>query len=462
MQWNLRHLLSAAAGLVVVGALATDATAACSRFDVSKSSAFNGTNVSLPWRTDFPATPGTATHAWESIPLTNWQGYMAAVLSEVRASGLRLSGDRIVMDATADWWITPWMDVGDSGRERNLGLTKERNAGRHDLSPTSAAGSQVWAVGFYNREGASALGKVFADPCNPVMPSGAAAFPLKTASFKLLFTNANPAQVTYLAGGPQVTAFIGATVNSRAARSMRPLQMDIAVRDSRSPTGWVFGTYIWKGPRVGDGLLDNLVPVGLMWGNDPTAAAAARDAFATLTETRLNPALAGVAWRGPPPQVWPERPWPGFQGRLNGPADNLRSSCLSCHALAQWPRSRALSIVPNSGTYSLANLAQAAVRNDLRRKYMKNVPAGQLTVPAEATPTASWGGARSLDYSLQLEAAFDRMCEACRKGSLSGATPAVCKVRGIDNFVSTPTCPLPTSATARAAASAPPKPPPRQ
>ena len=28
----------------------------------------------------------------------------------------------------------------------------------------------------------------------------------------------------------------------------------------------------------------------------------------------------------------------GFEGRVNGPADNMTSSCLSCHARAQTPR----------------------------------------------------------------------------------------------------------------------------
>jgi hypothetical protein len=29
------------------------------------------------------------------------------------------------------------------------------------------------------------------------------------------------------------------------------------------------GTFVWRGPRKGDGVFDNLVQVGLMWGNDP-------------------------------------------------------------------------------------------------------------------------------------------------------------------------------------------------
>ncbi len=417
----------------------------CSRFAVANSSAYNGTGVQLPWRTDLPATPGAATHAWEAVPLSNWQGYMAAVLGEIRASGLKLNGSTLTMNATANWWITPWMDYGPNGRERSLGLTKERSPDPGDLSPTSKGGAQVWAVGFYNQEGASAVAKVFADPCNPVTPTGAAAFPPKTASFKLLFTNISTTDVTYLAGGPTVTAYIGNTVAGRTPKPLRLLQMDIAVRDARSPTGWVFGTYVWKGPKVGDGLLDNLVPVGLMWGNDPAAAAANRDDFATLGQSQLNSALAGVVWRGPN-QTWANRPWPGFQGRLNGPADNLRSSCLSCHALAQWPRSKTLGIVPRSPPYTLAALNTATTRDDLRTKYLTNVSAGSLTIPGEATPTPTWGGATSLDYSMQLEAAFTRLCSACQDGALTGPTPAVCQIKGAASFRAAPTCKIPTPA----------------
>jgi hypothetical protein len=177
-----------------------------------------------------------------------------------------------------------------------------------------------------------------------------------------------------------------------------------------------------------------------MWGNDPEATTQTRDEFAVLQETQLNQDLAGVVWRGPN-QVWDERPWPGFQGRLNGPADNLRSSCMSCHALAQWPRSRVLSIVPSSTKYSLANLSDKSVRDDLRTKYLTNVVGGTLTIPAEVNPGTDWGGAVALDYSLQLEAAFTRLCRACKEGALQGATPRVCKVKGQRDFIETATCP---------------------
>ncbi|GEC41658.1 hypothetical protein EME01_57300 [Sinorhizobium meliloti] len=389
---------------------------------------------------------------------------MAAVLSEVKISDLVIEDNMIRMQSDAQWWISPWMDYTLNGRERNLGLTKERGPDSGDLAPGSPGGLQVWAVGFYNQEGAYALSQVFAQPCDPFIPTANWTFPDQTASFKLLFTNATKEQVPYLDGAPEVLAFIDkATGGGRGEQKLRLLQVDIAVKDPRSATKWVFGTFVWKGPKVGDGLFQNLVPVGLMWGNDPEAAAQSRDAFAALAETQLNQDLAGVVWRGSN-QTWSERPWPGFQGRLNGPADNLRSSCMSCHALAQWPRSKVLGIVPSASKYNLTTLSDKTVRDDLRMKYLTNVIGGNLTIPSESVPGHGWGGATALDYSLQLEAAFTRLCRACKEGALQGPTPRVCRVEGVRDFVSTPMCSTasPFGAEVIVGGAVQPDPPPRQ
>ncbi len=415
----------------------------CARFDLTKSTAFNtaAQPIAYPWRRDLPSDGGGDAHAWNDIrPQDDWEGYMAAVLTEIKAGGLMIAGGKAAMRPDAEWWIAPWMDYTDNGREKLMGLTKERDPGAGDLAPTSPSGPQVWAVGFYNQEGAHALGKVFADPCNPQVPASGWTMPDGAASFKLLFTTATGEDVSYLAGSPEISAFVGSVFGQRRPGTVRLLQMDISVRDSRAPNGWVLGTYIWQGPAKGDGLFDNLVPVGLMWGNDGEAAASPRDAFATLADTKLNPALAGVVWRGHG-QDWDERPWPGFQGRLNGPADNLVSTCMSCHALAQWPRSKRLSILPTGSKYTLNALNDPANRASLAADYLRNVPGGTLTDPSEAAPSSGWGGARPLDYSLQVEAAFTRMCKACQDGNIKGPTPDMCRIEGARTYVSTPVCP---------------------
>lgn len=420
----------------------------CDRFPAESSTAYSSTakKIELPWRGDLPASHTPSSHAWESVALGNWEAYMAAVLGEIRAGQPKIISKRLSMAPDAQWWISPWMDFTSNGREPIHGLTRERSPDPGDVGPGAPGGLQVWAVGFYNAEGAYGLAQVFADPCDPKVPTAGWTFPDNSASFKFLFTNGGKEAIPYLDGAPEIEAFIDAPGGGRARQIVRLLQVDIAVRDARAPTGWVFGTYVWKGPRKGDGLIDNLVPVGMMWGNDPGVDATPRDNFASLKETKLNMALAGHVWRAAG-QSWDERPWPGFQGRLNGPADNLRSSCLSCHALAQWPRSR-LGIVPSGPAYSLAKLNDAAARKQLRDDYMRNVVGGKLTLPEEAHPSASRGAAVPLDYSLQLEAGFSRICAACANGILTGKTPEVCKVKRPQGpVITSASCPAPKNKT---------------
>jgi hypothetical protein len=424
-------------------------TGRCGNFPESRSTAFNPSDgkITLSWRTDFPTTlPATGPNFGDFR--ANWQDYMYAVLAEVRSAGFRIENYRIVAPPDAPWWITPWMDYDTNGRERFNGLTKERGPEVGDLAPNSQSGSQVWAIGFYNRQGAYSLGQVFADPCNPSVPVSGLEFPDGATSFKFLFTDEDPQVIRYLSGSPEVSGWIdspgsGSRSNpaTRSERKLRLLQVDIAVRDTRAETtSWVFGTFVWQGPAKGDGLFDNLVPVGLMWGNDPAIGARPRDAFVTFAETRLNNSLAGILWEDVA-TPWPQRPWPGLHGRLNGPADNLRSSCMSCHALAQWPRSRRLGILSR---VSLPELNRDDIRETIRVDYMRNTKGGKLVDPTEADKQVGWGGARALDYSLQIEAAVTRMCGACLKGDLSGPTPELCQVEGHRNHVGSTTCPAPS------------------
>jgi hypothetical protein len=64
-------------------------------------------------------------------------------------------------------------------------------------------------------------------------------------------------------------------------------------------------------------------PVGVMWGNDMTKG-----------QQWINTGI------GTPQHL-------GFEGRLNGPVDNPRSACMSCHATAQTPF--ASPMMPQSG-----------------------------------------------------------------------------------------------------------------
>lgn len=422
-----------AVACAALSSASSGASAQCSRFPASASSAFDqqAGKITLPWRTDLPPDAGSKSYPWEAKDFaTDWNAYIKSVLDEIKASGVAVSNGRITMSAQSEWWIAPWMDFGRSGRERINGLTAERGPDAGDLSPTSPKGPETWAIGWYNRPGAYGLRQVFADPCDPAVPTGWK-FPNRTASFKLLFSTVSTSDVTYLVGAPEVEADTKRNGDPTKTTRLRLIQVDVAVRDPRSPTtNWVMGTYVWRGPAKGDGFFDNLVPVGLMWGNDPGVANDDWSGFAPITQSKINPDLAGLAWEGNG-VVWPQRPFPGFQGRLNGPADNLRSSCLSCHAMAQWRRGP-LGLTP---VYPLQPKRTLQQVHDLVTDYFRNTTGGSLVDPAS--------GQTPLDYSLQLEAGFVRMCDACQQEKLTGATPQVCKAPKMsdrDTVIDRPTC----------------------
>jgi hypothetical protein len=414
-------------GLIAIISAAPANAQSCS---LSESTAANPSSgkVDMPWRTDFPTVAPTAPLPWSSIDfMVDWKGYMSAVLGSIRGAGLQISSSRLTMPAGHPWWIVPWMDYSEAGRERFNGLTKERSSIQKDLGP-NADRAQLWAIGWYNAVGAFAFGKIFADPCQPT-PSAGIPFPQGTAAVKFLFTDVDPATVNtgYLQGSPEIHAFIDAQgvfgpsdPKNRVDRVVRLLQVDIGVRDSRATeTGWVFGTFVWRGPPKGDRLFDNLEPVGLQWGNSPFAKGTQFDTpmGAALTQQRIDNAIETLL------SGWTERPWLGFQGRVNGPADNKLSSCLSCHGAAQTPRSFALGFV-ESGAGPVAQPGDTAII--LRRKvarhvfaYFRNIRPGEIfdVTEPDAIP---------LDYSLQLESSFSRMCKACAEGKLSGLTPQIC------------------------------------
>jgi len=277
---------------------------------------------------------------------------------------------RVQDNPVRKWYHAPFMH---RNREFLRGLTQERASRPRELHPNQTTQFENWGIGFYNPTGGHILGRVWQ---NPDLPNpNAARFPDGAVAFKLLFTAATVAEVPFLAGSVEWDADIDRDSGTGPRPKLRLLQMDIAVRDTRanSTTGWVFGTYIYNGNAPGATPWDRMVPVGLMWGNDPTKLGTT----APLTQTWINPdVLAGAT---------PLVQHLGYEKRLNGPVDNPRSSCLSCHSTAGVPESLTRGSVPQIPP---ANASQA----DLRR-YFRNLKAG----------TRFASGFLSLDYSLQLQ-----------------------------------------------------------
>jgi len=134
--------------------------------------------------------------------------------------------------------------------------------------------------------------------------------------------------------------------STRLWAPVRLMQFDIAIKDGRAAgTGWVFGTFVADGQRkAGESNPWNRIsPLGLMWGNDTPPAD--QYAHAYPADPRQNGFAEGVIFwdvvdmlNAAGGDKRPMRPGHlGCNGRLNGPADNANSSCLSCHMTASVP-----------------------------------------------------------------------------------------------------------------------------
>jgi hypothetical protein len=240
---------------------------------------------------------------------------------------------------------------------------------------------QNWAVGFYNDIGAQSIGKTWlpaadADPSQAQSPDG-------TVVAKLLFSAALPTDFSsddIMAGAPEWEAniFVNRGSPEKTIRKLRLLQMDIAVRDPRAgDTGWIFGTFAYDKTATGSTPWQRMVPVGLMWGNDPTLKSSAGT---KPKETIINEGAPLYA-----------RNHLGLAGRLNGPVDNPASACLSCHSTAQTPVLSPMTAFKNC-------------TEDQVLRWFRNLPGAKAFGAVDAgtcQPMSSGSPAISLDYSLQ-------------------------------------------------------------
>ncbi|NRA14935.1 MAG: hypothetical protein HRU04_05500 [Oceanospirillaceae bacterium] len=341
----------------------------------------------------------------------DWKKYMTVVLSSIE-SDVSFENEKITLVNYEKWFSSPWMDYGNAGREPLNGLTRERGPRPKDVAPNSPGGGQVWAVGWYNDVASTTLSEVFKNPCDPVIDSDFS-FSEGSVAIKFLFTTLDENAIPYLKGSPTIKSYIDPSniagrgrPNQRVISTLRLLQVDIAVKDKRAlDTGWVFGTFAWMN-SASKTVFDSLVPVSLAWGDDP---AVYND---DIKQSRINTELHGLMFG------WDERPFLGFMGRANGPADNAISSCISCHGSAQFPR-------PKIGNLDTRTSVQSAMKNFNVRK--KLVDSRFVNQPAGSLFDDSIKGAVGMDYSLQLQAGIERLCEAWCNGDLIGE-PSLCKL----------------------------------
>jgi hypothetical protein len=195
----------------------------------------------------------------------------------------------------AAWYHIPWLHPTttgpnayppNGGTEGFRGLIKEAPVTPLQLGPGQKGKDgnySVYAITLVNDLAGYTLGRMWADPENPdprvTDKRYGGGFPPGTVFAKLLFTDAPQGQDTlpFLENPLQWKAYITEnfwTSSTRKVTAVNLLQMDIAVRDPRADgpgqTGWVFGTFAYNGQVNNPNKFLNLVPVGVMWGNDPT------------------------------------------------------------------------------------------------------------------------------------------------------------------------------------------------
>jgi hypothetical protein len=118
--------------------------------------------------------------------------------------------------------------------------------------------------------------------------------------------------------------------------------MDFMVRDERASAGWIFGTFQYNGEMGAKDRWENLVPVGMMWGNDPEnenkIPVPKFPTFEAISKTPINGELKETVINADTAEL--PATHLGWNGRLDGPVDNNNSSCMSCHMTSSYPEKK--------------------------------------------------------------------------------------------------------------------------
>lgn len=309
------------------------------------------------------------------------------------------------------WYHIPWLHPNSTsgyppngGTEGFHGLIKEAPISPNQLSETQNEKYQVYAITLINEYAGYTMGQMWKDPDNP--NPGATdkryggGFPNGTVFAKLLFTDAPEGtdKIAYLENPLSWNAYITEdwTSPTRKVKKVNLLQMDIAVRDPRADgpgqTGWVFGTFAYNGQLNNENKFLNLVPVGIMWGNDPDNKDNKVNPFPPKPVDQIQNKDLKETVIFPSPDLPPQHL--GWNSRLDGPADLNTASCMSCHITAEYPQATNLiadGMAPDGGP-----TPPSQGGSDEWMKWFQNIPA--------ATPMD--GKTYSTDFSFQVAIAL--------------------------------------------------------
>jgi hypothetical protein len=344
---------------------------------------------------------------------TDWKKYILEV-RDYCLEGNTETDWRVENNSARRWYHMPFQHWGPHAREGIHGLTLEAPIAPLQLAREQSARGQAYAVAIYNDRAAFTIGQVWGQD-DPAEPFHDVAFQDGATVCKPLFIELRDAdnvaeQVPSLTHPVLWTAFVAPTPQDplqatppRQPMKVALLQLDIMVRDSRSPTGWVMGTFQYNGGMNRANPWHNLVPVGLMWGNDE---AVTDDKYTNPepSSTHINPALKDTMINADIVEL--PATHLGWNGRLNGPLDNAHSSCISCHMTAQYPQGSNLSPLFDSALskrYAGANAKNVGDATWMR--WFRTLPHGTPFDAGNAAPDPS-RVPHTTDFNLQLAGAL--------------------------------------------------------
>lgn len=390
---------------------------------------------------DFPnQLPPMEKYPWLKIPFKNGgpadpQAYLQALLDYGLEGNVEV--DFYVEDnKKRKWYGMPWMDwntevasdwPGTDGREFVHGFTHEFDSSGNTLSTLQKDFVDTWSGGYLNDRAAFSIGQVY---CNPDDPKPGAVNPdpnglnnMANGSYviKLLFSTVTEAQLPIVKNAIEWQAHVFVNENprwrnegpisryERAIKPIRLIQIDVSVRDERSTTGWLMGTFGYDGTAKGKTAWKRMVPLGLQWGNNPKVAYAETCKGPNgpcdrkkLTEQWINEKAAKDL--ATPPLSFNHL---GYAGRLAGPVDNPKASCMGCHQTAGFPM---VSILPefsaNGGLLKLDGERAPQTEQSFRMMYYGNVASG-----AVFSDTQLYSSDYSLQLSMSLQNFISRRCQ---------------------------------------------------
>ncbi len=398
--------------------------------------------VGLPPKEDYP---------WLDIAFENGgpidpEAYLRALL----AYGLEgnVDVDFYVEDnPIRAWYGMPWMDwntevtadwPGTDGREFVHGLTHEFDSFPGTLSAMQSAFVDTWSGAYFNDRAAFSIGQVYCNPDDPRPdmlnpdPVGLNNMPDGAYIIKLLFSTVADGELPTVRNALEWQANIFANPDpsdrnsgpmskfERTMGTVRLIQIDVSVRDTRSTTGWLMGTFGYDARATGETPWERMVPLGLQWGNNPTVTYAETCAgpdgpctFEKLTEQWIN--LAAVKTLATPPLHFNHL---GFGGRLAGPVDNPKASCMGCHQTAGFPNVAILpEFGPNAALLDLDAQRHPELSADYRMMFYGNVPSGVVFSDTQLY---------SADYSLQLSMSLQNFISRRCAPDVTGPQPRIC------------------------------------